>query len=447
MIDVPLKVELSKSRAYFEEASRYSPGGTPDGKSWEQDLFYVERAKGNRLWDLDGNEYIDYNAGAGPIILGHSHDELDQAVVEAISTRGVQVAQPHVLEVELTRKLREIIPCAEMTALCNAGTDTLQYAVRMARTHTGRWKVVKFEGGYHGWADGLAISSKPTPDEAGPLSNPNTVADTSGVLPAILDNTIVLPYNDLDAASERIEREKRDIACVIVEPSHPRLRNPAQARIPEGTAGALPVVRRAPRPRRDYHRIQARPRRATAQVGDRGGHGRLRQVHGQRLRHLRRHRARGVPVHALPRRSGLLLGHLQRQPAVGGRYSEDDRDSRTPRVLRAPLRHGRHAQGRRQRGHRRAWRWTPPATATARCGDSTSRERPPPTTATFSVTRPPAECASSRPTPATCSTTASSSSRPGPPATTCTPPTPTTTSRSTIDATVAFLREHQSALR
>ena len=218
MIDVPLKVDLSKSKAYFEEARRYSPGGTPDGKSWEQDLFYIERAKGNRLWDLDGNEYIDYNAGAGPIILGHSHDELDRAVMETIATRGVQVAQPHVLEVELTKKLREIIPCAEQSALCNAGTDTLQYAVRMARTYTGRWKVVKFEGGYHGWADGLAISSKPTLDEAGSLSSPNTVADTSGVLPAILDNTIVLPYNDLDAASERLEREKRDIACVIVEP-------------------------------------------------------------------------------------------------------------------------------------------------------------------------------------------------------------------------------------
>ena len=218
MINVELKLDLSRSKAYFDEARRYSPGGAPDAKGWERDLFYIERAKGNRLWDLDGNVYMDYNAGAGPIILGHSDDELDEAVIETIRNVGVQVAQPHTLEVELTKKLREIIPGAEQSVFCNAGTDTLQLAVRMARTFTDRRKVVKFEGGYHGWADGLAISNRPDLDAAGPSSSPNAVADTSGVLPAILENTIVLPYNDLDAASERLEREKRDIACVIVEP-------------------------------------------------------------------------------------------------------------------------------------------------------------------------------------------------------------------------------------
>ena len=218
MINVELKLDLSRSNAYFDEARRYSPEGAPDAKGWKRDMFYIERAKGNRLWDLDGNEYIDYNAGAGPIILGHSEDELDDAVIETIRNVGVQVAHPHTIEVELTKKLREIIPGAEQSALCNAGTDTLQYAVRMARTYTGRRKVVKFEGGYHGWSDGLAISTNPGLDAAGPGSSPNAVADTSGVLPGIIENTIVLPYNDLDAASERLEREKSDIACVIVEP-------------------------------------------------------------------------------------------------------------------------------------------------------------------------------------------------------------------------------------
>ncbi len=168
MINVELKLDLSRSNAYFDEARRYSPGGAPDAKGWERDLFYIERAKGNRLWDLDGNEYIDYNAGAGPIILGHSEDELDEAVIETIRSVGVQVAQPHTLEVELTKKLREIIPGAEQSAFCNAGTDTLQYAVRRARTYTGRQKVVKFEGGYHGWADGLAISTNQGLETAGP---------------------------------------------------------------------------------------------------------------------------------------------------------------------------------------------------------------------------------------------------------------------------------------
>ena len=218
MIDVELRLNLSKSRAYHEEARRYSPGGAPDAKGWDRDMFYIERARGNRLWDLDGNEFIDYHAAAGPIILGHSEPELDDAVIHTIKNQGVQFAQPHTLEVDLTKKLREIIPCADQTAFCNAGTDTLQFAVRMARTYTDRPKVVKFEGGYHGWADGLAISTNSSRELAGPASNPNAVADTSGTLPAILENTIVLPYNDLDAASERLEQEKSQIACVIVEP-------------------------------------------------------------------------------------------------------------------------------------------------------------------------------------------------------------------------------------
>ena len=218
MIDVELMLDLSKSKAYYEEARRYSPDGAPDAKGWDRDLFYIERARGNRLWDLDGNEFIDYHAAAGPIILGHSEPELDDAVIDTIRNRGVQFAQPHTVEIELTKKLREIIPCADQTAFCNAGTDTLQFAVRMARTYTDRPKVVKFEGGYHGWADGLAISTNSSRELAGPSSNPNAVADTSGTLPAILENTIVLPYNDLDAAGERLEKERGEIACVIVEP-------------------------------------------------------------------------------------------------------------------------------------------------------------------------------------------------------------------------------------
>lgn len=218
MIDVELKLNLSKSQAYLQEAVRSAPGGAPDGKGWGRDMFYIERARGNRLWDLDGNEYIDYHAAAGPIILGHSHPEVDEAAIDTIRNVGVQFAQPHTLEIELTQKLREIIPGAERSALCNAGTDTLQLAVRMARTYTDRPKVVKFEGGYHGWADGLAISSRSGLEAAGPASRPNAIADSSGVLPAIVENTIVLPYNDLDAASDRLEREKGQISCVIVEP-------------------------------------------------------------------------------------------------------------------------------------------------------------------------------------------------------------------------------------
>ena len=218
MLEVDLTVNLSKSRTYYEEACRYTPGGAPDGKGWDGDQFYVETASGSHIQDLDGNDYIDYHAGAGPIILGHSHPEVNKAVVNTIETIGVQFAHPHTIEVELTKKLNEIVPGAEQSALCNAGTDALQLAVRIARTYTGRPKMVKFEGAYHGWSDGLAISTNPDPDLIGSMSAPNALPDTSGMLPSILEDIIVLPYNNLDVASEHLEREKDKIACVIVEP-------------------------------------------------------------------------------------------------------------------------------------------------------------------------------------------------------------------------------------
>ena len=218
LFEVNLTIDLSKSQAYYKEACRYAPGGAPDGKGWGPDQFYVASAYGSHIEDIDGNDYIDYHAGAGPIILGHSEQEVNREVLDTINNIGVQFAHPHRTEVELTKKLQELIPGADKSALCNAGTDALQLAVRLARTHTGRSKVVKFEGAYHGWSDGLAISTNPDPDIAGTMSNPRAVPDTSGTLPSILEDTIVIPYNDLDIASERLEREKHNIACVIVEP-------------------------------------------------------------------------------------------------------------------------------------------------------------------------------------------------------------------------------------
>src|SRR5687768_12110563 len=110
MIDVKLKVDLSKSRAYYHEALRYAPGGAPDGKGWGANTIYVQRAKGAHFWDLDGNEFVDYLAAGGPMILGHCDDEVDQAAIDTMRNHGVQFGQPHTLEVELSKKLQEIIP-------------------------------------------------------------------------------------------------------------------------------------------------------------------------------------------------------------------------------------------------------------------------------------------------------------------------------------------------
>ena len=218
MLDVELKVDLSRSRTLYQEALGYSPGGTPDAKGWDGDMFYVERVDGNRLWDLDGNEYIDYHAASSSIILGHSDQELNDAIIDTVRNRGVQLSQPHSLEVQLAKKLKELIPNADLVAFGNAGTDTLQFAMRMARAYTGRPKVVKFGGGYRAWSDSQSARAEAgagvTTADVGHVN----VADTSGVLPAILENNIVLPYNDLDAASDCLERQRGEIACVIVEP-------------------------------------------------------------------------------------------------------------------------------------------------------------------------------------------------------------------------------------
>lgn len=217
-MDVEVTVDLTNSRKFLREALRYAPGGSPDGKWWEPDLIYARRASGCRLTDIDGNEFIDYYSGAGPIILGHAHPEVNRAVIDTIQEIGVQFALPHEVSIGLAKKLSECLPCAEMSVFCNAGTDTAHFAVRAARTFTGRPKIAKFEGGYQGWADPVAMSTNPQSSDFGSEDAPRTVSDTGGLPAEVLANTIVLPYNNLEATARRLEKEKDQIACLFVEP-------------------------------------------------------------------------------------------------------------------------------------------------------------------------------------------------------------------------------------
>ena len=208
------KLSLKRSMDLGEEASAYSPLGVPTGKWWAPRPFYVAKAKGSRIWDIDGNEYLDYWCGAGPLILGHAHPEVVQTAVDAIREGNVQFALPHEKEVALARKLTECIPCAEKVALCVSGTDAIGFAVRAARVYTGKPKAVKFDGGYQGWSDALGVNYDPS--TYGP--NPKVVHESAGVLPGAFANTIVLPYNDIEGVATRLYREKDKVACVVVEP-------------------------------------------------------------------------------------------------------------------------------------------------------------------------------------------------------------------------------------
>ncbi len=208
------KLSLKRSMELGEEASAYCPLGVPTGKWWAPRPFYVAKAKGSRIWDMDGNEYLDYWCGAGPLILGNAHPEVVQAAMDAIQLGNVQFALPHEKDVALAKKLTEYIPCAEKVALCVTGTDATGFAVRVARAYTGKTKVAKFDGGYQGWSDTIAVNYDPSTYG----SNPKAVHESAGVPPEAIANTIVLPYNDIEGVATRLRQEKDKVACVVVEP-------------------------------------------------------------------------------------------------------------------------------------------------------------------------------------------------------------------------------------
>jgi glutamate-1-semialdehyde 2,1-aminomutase len=220
MIQIERLIETKNSKALYEEAKKYTVGGVQGrGKSYPPWPLYVKRAHGARIWDVDDNEFIDYWCGAGPIILGHGHSEVNEAVFRTVQEFGSNYCQPHPREVELAKRLSELIPCAEKTAFCNAGSDAIFHIVRLVRAYTGRPKIIKFEGGLHGWSDTGAMSVFPRREDAGPDDHPNTVPETPGLLPDVVKNTIVLPYNNASVVEDTIKREKGKVAAVLVEPA------------------------------------------------------------------------------------------------------------------------------------------------------------------------------------------------------------------------------------
>jgi len=170
----------------------------------------LARGQGARVWDADGREYIDYLMAFGPLILGHAHPLVVEAVREAVA-RGTAFGATTALEVELARLVCQALPAVEMVRFVNSGTEATMSAVRLARAYTGRSKVVKFEGCYHGHVDGLLA-------RAGSGVATLSLPDSPGVPPSYAQETIVLPYNDLAAVEEAFRRRGEEIAAVIVEP-------------------------------------------------------------------------------------------------------------------------------------------------------------------------------------------------------------------------------------
>ena len=208
-----------QSKKLLERCSKSLAGGVSSNVragAHPPPLFF-ERAYGSKIRDVDGNEYIDYMLGQGPLILGHSPAPILEAVREA-SEKGQLFGGQSELEIVLSEKLQKLIPCADLVRYSNSGSEIVQAALRLARAYTAREKYVKFEGHYHGWFDNVLVSVHPPLDVAGPHKAPHAVAGSKGQSRSVLDDVIVLPWNDLAVLEETLGRRADEIAAVIMEP-------------------------------------------------------------------------------------------------------------------------------------------------------------------------------------------------------------------------------------
>ena len=203
-----------KSKRLFKEALNVIPGGVNSPvrafKAVGGDPLFIARAKGSKIYDVDGNEYVDYVLSWGPMIAGHSHPSVLRALESAIK-KGTSFGAPTPLEVELARSVLAVYPSIEKIRMVNSGTEATMSAIRLARGYTGRDKIIKFEGCYHGHADGLLV-------KAGSGAMTFGVPDSPGVPKSYAQNTLTLPFNNSDKFRDLIKREGKSIACVIIEP-------------------------------------------------------------------------------------------------------------------------------------------------------------------------------------------------------------------------------------
>ncbi|MES0881039.1 aspartate aminotransferase family protein [Roseibium sp. SCP14] len=173
----------------------------------------IREGKGAHVWDEDGNEFIDYLIGSGPMILGHGHPEVLEAVQEQLS-KGMTFFTNNARGIELAEALVEAVPCAEQVRYVSTGGEADMYAMRLARAFTGRDKVLKFEGGYHGMSGEALMSLAPK----NLVNFPQAVPDSAGIPESVRDGMLIAPFNDVDFAKSLIEEHADEIACVIVEP-------------------------------------------------------------------------------------------------------------------------------------------------------------------------------------------------------------------------------------
>jgi glutamate-1-semialdehyde 2,1-aminomutase len=203
-----------KSQKLFKKAQELIPGGVNSPvrafKAVGGNPIFIQKAKGSKIYDIDGNEYIDYVLSWGPLILGHAPPVIVKALKKA-AERGTSYGAPTPLEIELAELIIKAYPSMDMVRMVNSGTEATMSAIRVARGFTGRDRIIKFEGCYHGHADGLLV-------KAGSGATTFGIPDSPGVPKSYAQETITLPFNNVEVLKEVINKEWRSIACVIVEP-------------------------------------------------------------------------------------------------------------------------------------------------------------------------------------------------------------------------------------
>jgi glutamate-1-semialdehyde 2,1-aminomutase len=212
--------KLKKSLKLMEEAKKHIPNGSSSlirTASYDPVAPFIARGKGSRIWDEDGNEYLDFMLAYGVLINGHAPEAQVKAIQEQAEL-GLQFGSPSEIEVEVAKLFRKLVPNAERVAFCTSGSDATMNAIRIARAVTGKDAILKFEGHYHGQHDIALISAEAPPIVAGLDEYPRPLPNSAGIPPGVTDYVMVAPYNSVTAFERIVRRYRERLACVILEP-------------------------------------------------------------------------------------------------------------------------------------------------------------------------------------------------------------------------------------
>jgi glutamate-1-semialdehyde 2,1-aminomutase len=201
----------------YRRAERVLPLGVSSNfRTYEPYPIYIQRAEGSRMWDVDGREYVDFSMCFGALMVGHANPIMVEALARSAAD-GTLYGMPHDREVRAAELICERFGLEQMR-FTNSGSESTMHAIRLARAYSGRDKVVKFEGAYHGGHDTVLVSVKPPRPKVGPAKQPRRVVQSQGIPALTVENTLVAPFNDIEATRALVERHATDVAAIILEP-------------------------------------------------------------------------------------------------------------------------------------------------------------------------------------------------------------------------------------